>query len=226
MQLLAHRPGGLALMDPFPVALLGLSNFINSWHRQSDIVFQSNSMVDIYEKLLYQPVAVLLTELYSYHESLDEVRERILSLSAQLSSLKIIVYTHCQESEALSPLLDNPAISLISRNEDLQRVRELISYALSGQRVISPMMHGYLAQKNADTSINLQRLTRSECAILAYLFNGKTLQEIAVLKHCSIKTISTHKCSAMRKLQVKNNSELFSLKKQLGRDLAIYNLAI
>jgi len=44
-----------------------------------------------------------------------------------------------------------------------------------------------------------------------------SLRQIAELQRRSIKTISAHKCSAMRKLQVKNDSELFSLHGNITR---------
>jgi len=220
MQLLPDKPGGLALMDPFPVSLLGLQHFIRGIDQKSEIVFQSGSIKDIHEKLLYQPVAVLVTELYSCNETVSEVRERLLTLCAQLPSLRVIVYTQCQESAELVLLLDTPAISLISRNDNIQLAQGLFTQAFNGQRIISPMMHSYLERKKK-ADVSLERLTRSECAVLAFLFNGKSLQEIANIKQCSIKTISTHKCSAMRKLKVNNNSELFSLKKTLFRDLPV-----
>ena len=46
-----------------------------------------------------------------------------------------------------------------------------------------------------------------------------SLRQIAELQRRSIKTISAHKCSAMRKLQVKNDSELFSLHGNITRQL-------
>jgi len=45
--------------------------------------------------------------------------------------------------------------------------------------------------------------------VLKHLFHGMDLQQIAQMKQLSIKTISAHKCNAMRKLDIRTDSELF-----------------
>lgn len=210
----------LALMDPFPLALAGLSSLINSQSKKYEIVFQETSMATVYEKLLYQPVNVLITELYSSNETIAEVRELLLNLRERLPSLQIIIYSHYREGDELRQLLKAPGISLISRN-DIPLTEEIISRVMQGQRILSPRMQHYLALKESSELCSLHKLTRSEYDVIAFLFNGKSLQEIANIKHRSIKTISTHKCSAMRKLQVRNDSELFSLGTKLAHALPL-----
>ncbi|WP_438272349.1 helix-turn-helix domain-containing protein [Serratia fonticola] len=54
-------------------------------------------------------------------------------------------------------------------------------------------------------------LTRSERNVLIHLFSGLSMTEIAKLLNRSIKTISAHKCSIMRKLGVRNDAELYQM---------------
>ncbi|MNI91281.1 Transcriptional activator protein BglJ [compost metagenome] len=69
-----------------------------------------------------------------------------------------------------------------------------------------------LTEQNIQASA---RITRSETEVLRHLFNGMDLREIAQAKQLSIKTISAHKCNAMRKLGVKTDSELFLMLKNM-----------
>lgn len=55
------------------------------------------------------------------------------------------------------------------------------------------------------------RLTKRECEVVLRLFGGDTVTEVALKTNRSVKTVSGQKISAMKKLDTKNNFELFSL---------------
>ncbi|WP_415837922.1 helix-turn-helix domain-containing protein, partial [Serratia silvae] len=111
--------------------------------------------------------------------------------------------------------------SVVSRGDELPLVGEFFSRVFNGERVLSPLIGSYLARSDPDDVSSLHHLTRCENDVLTSLFNGMSLREIAELQHRSIKTISAHKCNAMRKLQVKNDSELFSLRKNISQQFCM-----
>lgn len=220
MDPLTQKPIGLALMDRSPLTLTGLSCFIGTLNVANEIIVQETSMAAVSEGLLYQPVDILITELNGLNETTAQGREALLSLCAQLPALRVIVYTRCQKGEDLCRLLEIPNISVVSRGDELQLVSEFFNRVFNGERVLSPMIGSYLARNDSDDVSSLHNLTRCENDVLTFLFNGMSLREIAELQHRSIKTISAHKCNAMRKLQVKNDSELFSLRKNITQRFA------
>ncbi|KFK93997.1 MULTISPECIES: response regulator transcription factor [unclassified Serratia (in: enterobacteria)] len=216
----SQKPIGIALMDRSPLTLTGLSCFIGSLSVPNEIIVQETSMAAVSEGLLYQPVDILITELNGLNETAVQGREALLNLCAQLPALRVIVYTRCQKREDLGKLLDVANISVVSRGDALQLVGEFFSRVFNGERVLSPLIGSYLARADSDDVSSLYSLTRCENDVLTFLFNGMSLREIAELQHRSIKTISAHKCNAMRKLQVKNDSELFSLRKNITQQFA------
>lgn len=216
MQPLSQKPLGLALMDRSPLTLAGLSCFIGTLNASSEIARQETSMAAIVEGVLYQPVDILITELNGQNETIEQGREILLNLCAQQPDLRVIVYTSSQKGEDLRRLLESPNISVVSRGDDLPLVGEFFNRVFNGERVLSPLIGSYLARNDPDDVSSLQNLTRCENDVLTSLFSGMSLREIAEVQHRSIKTISAHKCSAMRKLQVKNDSELFSLRKSIS----------
>ncbi|WP_431225201.1 LuxR C-terminal-related transcriptional regulator [Serratia sp. L9] len=220
MDPLTQKPIGLALMDRSPLTLTGLSCFIGTLNVANEIIVQETSMAAVSEGLLYQPVDILITELNGLNETTAQGREALLSLCAQLPALRVIVYTRCQKGEDLCRLLEIPNISVVSRGDELQLVSEFFNRVFNGERVLSPMIGSYLARNDSDDVSSMHNLTRCENDVLTFLFNGMSLREIAELQHRSIKTISAHKCNAMRKLQVKNDSELFSLRKNITQQFA------
>lgn len=223
MQPLSQKPISLALMDRSPLMLTGLSCLIETLNVANEIIVQGTSMAAVSEGVLYQSVDILITELNGLGETIAEGREILLNLCAQIPSLRVIVYTRCDKGEDLCPLLESPYISVVSRGDDLQRVRALFNRIFNGERVLSQLIGSYLARNDSGDVPGLHNLTRSENNVLTFLFNGMSLQEIAKLQRRSIKTISAHKCNAMRKLQVKNDSELFLLRNKLLSSLCVIN---
>lgn len=221
MQPLLQKTLSVALMDRSPLTLTGLSCFISTLDLPNEILVQENQMAAISEKLLYQPVDLLVTELNGLNETSSQGREILLSLCAQFPTLRVIVYTRSQKGEDLRSLLNVPNISVVSRGDDLSLVGEFFSRVFNGERVLSPLIGSYLANSDAEDIFSQHNLTRCENDVLTFLFNGMSLREIAEHQRRSIKTISAHKCNAMRKLQVKNDSELFSLRKNLTQQLRV-----
>ncbi|OVU34707.1 hypothetical protein BME18_16295 [Klebsiella michiganensis] len=95
----------------------------------------------------------------------------------------------------------------------LTDTEDFFKRAFVQKRILSPKICSNLARINHNHESVTSRLTRSEIDVLKHLFNGMDLQQIAGMKQLSIKTISAHKCNAMRKLGVQSDSELFVLLK-------------
>jgi len=58
-------------------------------------------------------------------------------------------------------------------------------------------------------------LSRNEREVLRLLLAGLTVSEIAQRRHRSVKTVSTQKVAALRKLGLRNDAEIYSLRRQL-----------
>lgn len=220
MHSLSHAPLNIALMDCCPLTLCGLSYFIGTLAKPGNIILQEISLGRASEALMYQPVDILITELNGRDETLAQGREILLRLCEQLPQLRVIVYTSCQSGEEFRMLLCSPNISVIARDDSLPQVAEYFNRVFAGERVLSPLICSCLARQDTNHAADFHHLTRSENDVLKYLFNGMSLGQIAELQHRSIKTISAHKCNAMRKLRVKNDVELFLLKKSITQRYA------
>lgn len=58
-------------------------------------------------------------------------------------------------------------------------------------------------------------LSRNEREVLLLMLDGLTVSEIALHRHRSIKTVSTQKIAALRKLGLRNDAEVFAMRQQL-----------
>lgn len=220
MQVSRHQRLNIALMDRYPLTLGGLASFMSTLSTRGKIVVRETSMREAADGAIYQQADVLIAELNGVGESTEQGREILLDLCAQLPALRVVAYTRSQSVEELSLLLSQPNISIVARDDALPLVAEFFNRVLNGERVLSPQIGACLARTSARETTVTRELTRCESDVLAFLFNGMSLREIAELQRRSIKTISAHKCSAMRKLKVSNDSELFSLHGKITRQLA------
>ncbi|SFN24385.1 two-component system, NarL family, captular synthesis response regulator RcsB [Izhakiella capsodis] len=199
----------VALMDSHPLTLFGLSTLIKSVDKNCEISLRELSLVKMFDALMYLSVDILVTDLQSADETFQEGIDCLLRINARFPAMNIVVYTSCHDSNILRRLLDHYNISVIARGESLADTQKFFKQAFEQQRVLSPKICSDLARINESYQFSPARLTRSELDVLRYMYNGKDLQNIARIKQLSIKTISAHKCNAMRKLDISSDSELF-----------------
>lgn len=199
----------VALMDSHPLTLFGLSTLIKSINNDYEILLQELSLRKMQEALMYQPVDLLVTDLQSFEEDVQAGLETLLRMNAMFPDMTIVVYTSCHDSNVLRNLLNYYNISVIARVESLQDTENFFRQAFDKKHVLSPKICSDLARVTEAHPCVTSRLTRSEMDVLKHLFHGMDLQQIAQMKQLSIKTISAHKCNAMRKLDIRTDSELF-----------------
>lgn len=211
MNLISPLPQTVALMDSHPLALFGLSALIQFIAPTCDIVIKETSLAKMSEALMYQSVDILITDLHSADESPQEGLDVLLQLGSQFPDLNMIVYTFCHDGKELWKLFNHHNVSLIARGESMADTEDYFRKALAQKRVLSPKICSALSHINDKNDRVISSLTRSEINVLKHLLNGMDLQKIAQLKQLSIKTVSAHKCNAMRKLGVNTDSELFVL---------------
>ncbi|MDQ7099068.1 LuxR C-terminal-related transcriptional regulator [Serratia sp. MF1(2023)] len=103
---------------------------------------------------------------------------------------------------------DKSKILFFGKKTQIKTLCDNISFFIINNSISSPCCSIQLPPK----------LTKKEVAILVELIRGKSLRQISVIYNNSLKTISSHKCRAMKKLGVKSNVQLILLLKNLGID--------
>ena len=205
----------VALMARSPLTLYGLTHFYREINKTADIRLQSSTLHEVFPKLKLQPVDVLITDIRGIDETVTQGIRIIKTLCQHFPTLSIIIYSRQHPREVLQMLREHPRMSFITRDEPLPQAAELFRRALAGGRVYSPQIAELLAKTNWKDPVRLDALTQRENDVLMCLFNGLTISQIARLRVRSIKTVSTHKCNAMRKLGVENDSGLFLLREKI-----------
>ena len=130
----------------------------------------------------------------------------------------LILSMHLEETYALRAIKAG-ASGYLNKQSAPALLVTAIRQVASGRRYISPAVAEALAGTIADGPDRTPHATLSdrEYETMRLIASGKTLTEIAVEMHLSVKTVSVYRARLLEKMQLKNNSELthYALKNQL-----------
>lgn len=198
----------LAIIAITPLVRLGMSQLIQDLQPGFRPVLVVSSLFDVWEKLEQADITTLLVELSGTPMEQLGTAQQLLRLQGDRSTLNIVVYTACRNVEILLLLAHRP-ISLIAHHEPLEQLRQDLVSALVHGKVYSPGIKRHLNQAKSPKRLSSNTLTHSERNVLEQLLTGVSVTDIAARYQRSIKTISAHKCSCMRKLGARSDAELF-----------------
>lgn len=149
---------------------------------------------------------------------------QLYQLCQREPQLRVVIYSHPLRGAVVSMLTQLTQVSFVSRCSSLNEFKLAIAAIISGDKYANSEMKTQEKTEVDKTDEKLRLLTHCEKDVLAHLLHGKTLSDISSLYSRSIKTISTHKCNAMRKLEAKNVADLFLIKNEFFNALNLRHI--
>ena len=109
--------------------------------------------------------------------------------------------------------LKEGATGYVLKGSEEQNLVRAVREAVAGRRFLSPpvterAIDAYISQARAAPIDPHETLTAREREVLQLAAKGKTSGEIAARLHISHRTVENHRANVMRKLGLKNQSEL------------------
>ena len=128
-------------------------------------------------------------------------------IKKQFPEIKIIAFTMFDQQEAVSQMLSAGINGYILKNSGLQEVKKAIETVLKGESYFDAGID--VSFLNIDHSKQEKSiLSKTEREILRLIGEGKTSNEIAEIRFCSVSTVETHRKNMMRKLELQGKGEL------------------
>ncbi|WP_304133549.1 response regulator [Mesonia mobilis] len=128
-------------------------------------------------------------------------------IKKQFPEIKIIAFTMFDQQEAVSQMLSAGINGYILKNSGLQEVKKAIETVLDGESYFDAGID--VSFLNIDHSKQEKSiLSKTEREILRLIGEGKTSNEIAEIRFCSVSTVETHRKNMMRKLELQGKGEL------------------
>ena len=98
------------------------------------------------------------------------------------------------------------AAGYVKKSANLDELLAAIERVHRGERVIPEEVEAALGKKRSDHPA--QVLSSREFQVMEYLAAGKTNREIAEMLAISVKTVDTHRGHVLKKLRLRNNSDI------------------
>ncbi|MEJ6498285.1 response regulator transcription factor [Pseudoalteromonas lipolytica] len=217
------KPINIVLLDDHAVVRQGLVSYFNDIPDITVVGVYSSSR-ELIRSIGTTSPDVLLVDYILGRDELDGV-SLIRALRARFPACRVLVLSTEDDPASVSLILKVGAQGFIGKDEDLSMLPKAIRQVASNKTYINeetfyalPKANqnlDYFSLINNDTERLLSALSIREHEVIRCFLDGMTITEIAGKFNRSIKTISTHKTNAFRKLGVKSNNALFKLIKNL-----------
>ena len=122
----------------------------------------------------------------------------------------LILSMHSDEQYALRTLRAG-ANGFISKGARLEELLRAITEVHAGNRYLPEKISKSFAERHIQPDAEkpaADHLSRREFQVMGYLAAGMTNREIAEVLHISVKTVDTHRGHVLKKLKLRNNSDI------------------
>jgi DNA-binding NarL/FixJ family response regulator len=194
----------VALLDDHALVLKGLSAHLEK--SPSIVIVGSHSSSRPFRAMLAtMPVDVALIDYSLAMDDIDGIA-LIKLLRASYPRMRILVVSAHDQGLVIHSLRQAGADGFVAKSQDPDEVIRAIDAVMTGRE--------YLPPRDQDTTATaeLVPLSPREWEVIRQLLEGLTVGQIATRSGRSLKTISTQKTAAFRKLQIASDNELYLLR--------------
>ena len=218
------KPIRIALLDDHAVVRHGLAATLAAEANFEVVGIYARSR-DLIAGLASALADLLLLDFSLNPDELDGV-SLIRALRVKFPSCHILVLSTHHDPATVSLAMRVGARGFVGKGEEMAQLVKAIRKVAAGAVYLSTDMTYRLAETvtsdtgqgrgDAPDALVQAELTSREQEVIRCYLAGMTVSEIAEKFNRSIKTISTQKTAAFRKLGVTSNNELFKLNKFIG----------
>lgn len=207
------------VMDACPMTRHGLELILTRTQFRTEQVMMLNKAADILLCLESDLPAVIIMDLCGDGESVLEGLRVISTCLIKWPFIPLVVCTALTDVHFLQQIKPLNVSSICHKHDPLESIENCIMLAQRGIHQDSPTVQKLLSgERNI-----LSSLTKKELEVLVYLLGGSSVSAMSRMLNRDVRTISSHKCNAMKKLGYKNNNEFYTRGHWMLRD-GLYNL--
>lgn len=198
------------IADDHPLVLLAIENLMVGYPNMQ-VVGRAADATELFREADRIPCDLVLMDLYMpggfYGDGLEAVRQ----FKARYPDVALVVLTMETEAAALRKVIALGVDGLISKRDRIDLIHVAAVTALARECYIGPAVRSLIADATVAQRLDFvrQMLSRRELEVLTQYACGLGVTEIASRFGRSVKTISAQKCTAMRKLGLHSDAELF-----------------
>ncbi|WP_236054391.1 response regulator transcription factor [Pseudomonas arcuscaelestis] len=205
------------LADDHPAIILGVRHALNAVAGIS-VVAEAPDPKILMEKLGAVACDVLVTDFSMPCDNTPDGLVMLNSIRRKFPAIRVVVLTMLENPALLSSMSHAGALAILNKRYELSVLPEAIVAAFQRRpyRVASSQLNPSRPAVEAPDELFEHALSSRELEVVRLYVGGMTLTEVALHLNRSIKTISTQKQSAMRKLGLSNDPELYDYAMKQG----------
>jgi two-component system, NarL family, captular synthesis response regulator RcsB len=202
----------VALADDHPVIRLGIEATLDDIPavRRIGSVIDSTQLIELLDS---QPCDILVTDYAMPGGQYGDGLELVGFLRERYPELGIIIITSMDKAVLIRSLMAFGVDAILSKADDMSHLRSAVQAVYSSRKYYSPRVTKVVKSL---PSTNSSRLSPRELEVIKMYVCGATINGIAEKLERSKQTISTQKVSAMRKLGIETDADLFKYAIELG----------
>jgi two-component system invasion response regulator UvrY len=171
--------------------------------RRIDVVGQASTGTEALELVAQQHPDVLLLDVTMPEKDGMQALSELAAIDTNTKAL--ILTMHEDEAHGVRAIRGGAA-GYIKKSSNLDELIDAIERVNRGERVIPTEVEAALGRKRSDHPAQI--LSTREFQVMEYLAAGKTNREIAEMLSISVKTVDTHRGHVLKKLRLRNNSDI------------------
>jgi two-component system capsular synthesis response regulator RcsB len=210
-------PVRVVVADDHPVILFGAEHALLKFPG-IQVVARARQSTELIKVLQTVPCDVLVTDLAMPGGQYGDGLPLIGYLRRNFPTLPIVVLTMLENAALLKRLSELGVTSVVNKADDLSHIGLAVQHVSRNLEYMSPSVKASLdtLRMNAGGKSDEVILSKRELEVVRLFVSGMTIKEISEQLNRSIKTISTQKNTAMRKLGIDRDSELFQYAQSNG----------
>lgn len=202
-------PSTVIIADDHPVVVAGVETILKA-HRY-DVVARAHDTDTLFDALSDHPCDVVVTDYSMPEGSQPDGMPMIRRIRATRPDTGIVVLTMLSNPAILRSLLDMGVAAIFDKRTNLRDIPVAVHAADVGRSYLSPAIRRLFHEADCANGHDelATRLSPREVEVLRAYAQGHSLADIAALMGRSFKTISRQKRSAMTKLGLVNDAQLY-----------------
>jgi two-component system capsular synthesis response regulator RcsB len=199
----------VALLDDHEFILKGLVSHLRQISAVT-VVGTHRCSRSLRAMLAETPVDVVLLDYSLAADDLDGMA-LIKALRSRYPELRILVVSgHCQRV-TVNMLLHDGANGFFAKNQEASEMADAISRVMAGETYLPPFLTKAVPTRPSSP------LSPREWEVIRCFLDGMSVSQIAAKFNRSLKTISTQKSTAYKKLGIQSDAELFKMRELVLR---------
>lgn len=209
-------PISVFLADDHPIVRSSIRNEVEKMSDFS-IVGEASSADELIAFIESGSCDLLITDFNMPGAHTEDGLSMLDAIAALKPQLSILVLTMLTNSGLLRAIHDRGVAGLVSKSDHMSEMACALQTIAAGQDYVSANVRRVLCSpKGHAMKTPLSVLTEREAEVLRLFVSGRTISEIAAQRGRSVKTVSHQKISAMGKLGLRNDPELYAYAHQHG----------